>query len=206
MVDKICDFLLEKIKKDDKTVDEEKAQIIYYGLQNMVGEFPKVIIILITSAVLGIFDLVMSGTIVLLIYRGFAGGVHLKTHLSCILMSSLVMIGGTYLMKVISFENTLYIYTLILLVNLLLVTLYAPADTENRPIMKETQRRRQKIECYITILIIYFFSAFVIKNQMYSNMFMYVITIESLMLTPLAYKIFDNKLGTERRNEILSSM
>ncbi len=66
--------------------------------------------------------------------------------------------------------------------------------------------KRRKIESYITVILIYILSSFIIKDQSYTNIMMYTITIESIMITPLAYKIFDNKTGEKRRREILSSM
>ncbi|MBQ9267246.1 MAG: accessory gene regulator B family protein [Clostridia bacterium] len=203
MVDKVCETLLDKIRKSDTTIDDEKAEIIYYGLQNMIGELPKLIIVFGLAALLGIFKLVVLGTIVLMIYRGFAGGVHLKTHISCLLTSTFLMIGSTYLAKEVIYENVLLVYTILLAFNLIIALLYAPADTENKPIMKESQRKKQKIESILMVFLIYFLSIVVIKERAITNLFMYMITIESLMITPLAYKIFDNKTGDERRKAIL---
>lgn len=206
MVDKVCDTLLDKIRKSDASIDDEKAEIIYYGLQNLIGELPKGIIILLIAGILGILKLVIVGTVVLMIYRGFAGGVHLKTHLSCLLTSTFLVIGSTYLAKELIYENTLLVYSLLSGFSLLIAILYAPADTENKPIMRESQRKRQKVESIAMVILVYIFSTFVIKEKVLSNLFIYMIVAESLMITPLAYKLFKNKNGDERRKEILSSM
>lgn len=203
MVDKICDTLLDKIRKNDLSIDEEKAEIIYYGLQNLIGELPKGIAILIIAGILGIFKLVLLGSAVMLVYRGFAGGVHLKTHISCFLTSTLLVVGTTYFAKEVIYENTTLVYTILFIFNFLIALLYAPADTENRPIMKESQMKKQKLESVIMVLAVYIFSTFIIKENVLTNLFMYMITSESLMITPLAYKIFKNKYGKERREEIL---
>lgn len=203
MVDKICDTLLDKIRKNDLSIDEEKAEIIYYGLQNLIGEFPKGIAILIIAGMLGIFKLVLLGSVVMLVYRGFAGGVHLKTHISCFLTSTLLVVGTTYFAKEVIYENTTLVYTILFIFNFLIALLYAPADTENRPIMKESQMQKQKLESVIMVLVVYIFSTFIIKENVLTNLFMYMITSESVMITPLAYKIFKNKYGKERREEIL---
>lgn len=203
MVDKICDTLLNKIRKADLSIDDEKAEIIYYGLQNLVGELPKIFIVCIISIILGLFNQIIIGTIVLMAYRGFAGGVHLKTHISCLLTSVFLMIGSAYLAKYYIYENVLFIYSLIFLVDFIIALIYAPADTENRPIMKESQRKRQKIVSCFIVLIIYILSTFIITDRTITNLFMYMIFIESFMITPLAYKIFDNKTGEERRKAIL---
>ncbi len=206
MVDNICDWLLKKIRENDATIDEEKSEIIYYGLQNLVGELPKGFFILLVAWVCNVFKLVLIGSVVFLTYRAFAGGVHLKTHISCFLISTFFVVGGTIFAKEFIYENTFWVYTLLGIFNLIIATLYAPADTENRPIMKQKQRDRQKIESIITVGMVYLLCTFVIKDHVITNMFMYMITFESFMITPLAYKIFKNKTGEERRNEILRSM
>lgn len=45
MIDKICEFLTEKIRKEMPELDDERAEIINYGLQNIIGEIPKTFII-----------------------------------------------------------------------------------------------------------------------------------------------------------------
>ena len=120
MVDKICDSLLDKIKSNDPSINEEKSEIIYYGLQNMIGELPKGIAILIIAAVLGVFKLVLLGSAVMLIYRGFAGGVHLKTHISCLITSTILVVGSTYFAKEFIYENTFWVYTLLFVFNFIM--------------------------------------------------------------------------------------
>lgn len=206
MVDSICDWLLKKITANDPSIDEDKSEIIYYGLQNIIGELPKGFFILLVAWLCGVFKLVLLGTIVFLVYRAFAGGVHLKTHLSCFCVSTFLIVGGTVFAREFLYENYVIVYTVLAIINFIIAILYAPADTENRPIMKESQRKRQKIESLLTISVVYIFSTFIIQEQIIGNLFMYMITVESLMITPIAYKLFDNKSGEERRNEILKSM
>lgn len=206
MVDSICDWLLKKIMENDPSIEGDKSEIIYYGLQNLVGELPKGFFILLVAWICGVFKLVLLGTIVFLVYRAFAGGVHLKTHLSCFCVSTLLIVGGTVFAKEVLYDNYIIIYTILASINFILAMLYAPADTENRPIMKESQRKRQKIESLLTVGVVYIISTFIIKEQIIGNLFMYMLTVESLMITPAAYKLFDNKSGEERRNEILGKV
>ena len=49
MIDKITKFLTNKIRKEMPDVDDERAEIIMYGLQNIIGELPKGIIILLIA-------------------------------------------------------------------------------------------------------------------------------------------------------------
>jgi len=57
MVDKICNFLVEKMKKEMPDIDDERAEIINYGLQIMIGEIPKFLIMMAISYLIGVFEL-----------------------------------------------------------------------------------------------------------------------------------------------------
>lgn len=55
MMDKICTFLTNRIRKEMPEIDDERAEVINYGLQNIVGEIPKIFLMLAVAFVLGIF-------------------------------------------------------------------------------------------------------------------------------------------------------
>lgn len=41
MIDKICENLLKKIRQESPDIDDEKADVIFYGLELIIGEIPK---------------------------------------------------------------------------------------------------------------------------------------------------------------------
>ena len=43
MIDKICNYLVNKMKKESSEISEEKAEELMYGLQLIIGEIPKFI-------------------------------------------------------------------------------------------------------------------------------------------------------------------
>ena len=45
MIDKITQFLIVRIRKEMPEVDEERAEVINFGLQILIGEIPKIFII-----------------------------------------------------------------------------------------------------------------------------------------------------------------
>ena len=45
MIDKICLFLTDKIQKEMPDVDNDRAEVINYGLHLLIGEVPKTFII-----------------------------------------------------------------------------------------------------------------------------------------------------------------
>ena len=147
MIDKICAYLTKKIRKEMPEIDDERAEIIMYGLQNIIGELPKGIIIYAIAYILGIFKLTLISTLVIAPYRCVSGGIHMKTHIGCIITSfllySLPALFGKY---VVIGENIKYILALIVWgFGIIMIRLYAPADTENLPILRKKERKQKQI-------------------------------------------------------------
>ena len=105
MIDKICLFLTNKIRKEMPEVDDERAEIINYGLHLLIGELPKNFIILGIAYFLGVFKLTLIMVILLLPYRATSGGFHLKTHIGCILGTTLIYCGIAKIACYIIFYN-----------------------------------------------------------------------------------------------------
>ena len=110
MIDKICTFLTNKIRKEMPEIDDERAEVIMYGLQNIIGELPKGLIILLIAYFLGIFELTLLSILIIAPYRSVSGGVHMKTHIGCIIYTLILYCVPAFLGKnVVLFEPTKYI-------------------------------------------------------------------------------------------------
>ena len=72
--------MTNRIRKEMPEIDDEKAEVINYGLQNIVGEIPKIFIMLGIAYILGIFELALFTFIVLFPYKGASGGVRRPGH------------------------------------------------------------------------------------------------------------------------------
>lgn len=199
MVDKICDFITNRIKKEMPEVDEQRAEVINYGVHLLFGEIPKTFIFIIIALALGILKEFILAMLIIMPYRAVSGGVHLKTHIGCILGTSIAYCGTAYLSKIIVFEPIYLKYIVIALVwtfGMIMVKLYAPADTENVPILRKEDRRRKKILSYV-ILTIYLVISIFIKNNLISNIIILGMFMQSIMISRFVYKITKNKYGYE---------
>ena len=198
MIDKICTFLTKKIQKEMPDIDEEKAEIINYGLQNIIGEIPKIFLLFFISWVLGILKEVLFMFIILLPYRGASGGFHLKTHLGCIIGTTLFYCGGAFLSKNVVIGETIK-YLLVIfgwIFGMIMIKLYAPADTENVPILSKKERKKKQIMSYLTFTI-GMMAGLLIKDNVISNILIIGNLVQTLNITKLAYKITKNKYGYE---------
>ena len=198
MIDKITQSLTNKIRKEMPDVDDERAEIINFGLQIILGEIPKIFIMLGIAYMLGVFKLSLITFLILLPYRGTSGGFHLKTHIGCIISTTAFYSGVAFLSKSIILGNIAK-YSLITLVGIfgiIMIKLYAPADTDSVPILNSKVRKQKQILSYIFFIIGLIISIF-IKNNVISNIIIFGYFIQTCMITKFAYRITNNKYGYE---------
>lgn len=203
MIDKICLFLTDKIRKEMPEVDDERAEVIDYGLHLLIGELPKTFIILGIAYLLGIFKLTLLAVILLLPYRAVSGGFHLKTHIGCIVATTLMYCGMTKISCYIIFHNQILKYIIALSVwifGMIMTHWYAPADTVNVPILRKKERKQKKILSYI-FLSVALLAACIIQNNEVSNILIFGYLLQTLTITKIAYKLTKNEYGYEVYNK-----
>lgn len=198
MIDKICMFLTNRIRKEMPDIDDERAEIINYGLQNIIGEIPKTFLVLVIAYFLGIWKETLLTFLLLIPYKNASGGFHLKTHLGCIIGTTIFYCGIPMLSKVLII-NEIVKYILIValwILGIYMIKLYAPADTENVPILTKKDRKRKRIASYITFSIGLLIAGIINYNTV-SNIIIFGYLLQTLMITKLAYRLTDNKYGYE---------
>ncbi len=199
MIDKFCAYLTKKIRKEMPEVDDERAEVIMYGLQNIIGELPKGIIILIIAYILGIFKLTVISILIIAPYRCVSGGVHMKTHIGCIIYTLLLYSGSSLLGKYIVLTGNVKIMLAIAIwiFCMIMIKLYAPADTENLPILRKKEKRKQKQILSYIIITSEILIAIFIKNTTISGIIIFGDFIQTLTITRIAYRVTHNKYGHE---------
>ena len=202
MIEKFCNFLVNKMRKENPDIDDERAEIICYGLQLLLGEVPKMFITLIVAYMLGIFRITIIMVLVLMPYRAFSGGFHLHTHIGCIISTTLYYCCIPKISIYFYFNSqTKLIFVLCALIfGIIIIKKYAPADTENVPILQEKERKQKKILSYITYILGLVLALF-IKDNVVSNIIIFGYIMQTLMITPVAYRLTKNKYGYEVYND-----
>ena len=198
MIDKICMFLTNRIRKEMPEIDDEKAEVINYGLQNIVGEIPKVFLMLIVALVLGIFKWALITFIIFLPYRGASGGFHLKTHIGCIIGTIIFYCGIPFLAKylILSEIAKYFVIGILWIFGMIMIKLYAPADTEDVPILAQKVRKKKQIASYLTFSMGLIIALF-ISNTMVTNVLILGSFVQTISITKLAYRLTNNKYGYE---------
>lgn len=199
MIEKICESLTKKIQEQMPEVDNERAEVIKYGLEIIIGEIPKLILLVVVAIILKIGWLVVFAYLTMLPYKVMAGGFHLKTNIGCLIGTFTVYYGNVLISKYMVIEPIYLKYIIIIatwIFSIIMIILYAPADTINLPILRKKERKTKKILSYIfaTIMLI---GSLVIKNNTLANILLINVIVESVCISRLAYKITKNEYGYE---------
>ena len=199
MINQICESLTNKIRQEMPDIDDEKAEVIQYGLELIIGEVPKIILLFVVAIVLKIGWLVVFAYFSMLPYKIVAGGFQLKTNIGCTIGTLTIYYGNVLISKYITWTPiyTKYIVILIAFVfSMIMVSLYAPADTVNLPILTKKERKTKKVLSYIFATVSLIVSI-VIKDNTLSNILLLNVIIESICISRVAYKITKNEYGYE---------
>lgn len=199
MIEKICESLTKKIQEQMPEVDNERAEVIKYGLEIIIGEIPKLILLVVVAIILKIGWLVVFAYLTMLPYKVMAGGFHLKTNIGCLIGTFTVYYGNVLISKYMVIEPIYLKYIIIIatwIFSIIMISLYAPADTINLPILRKKERKTKKILSYIfaTIMLI---GSLVIKNNTLANILLINVIVESVCISRLAYRITKNEYGYE---------
>ena len=122
----------------------------------------------------------------------------MKTHIGCIIYTLILYSGSALLGKYVVLTGiTKYILAItVWIFCMTMIKLYAPADTENLPILRKKERKQKQILSYIIITSEILIAIF-IKNTTISGIIIFGDFIQTLTITRFAYKITDNKYGHE---------
>lgn len=198
MIEKFCDYLTNKIRHKMPEVNDERAEVIKYGLELMVGEIPKLFIMAVIAWFFGILKWTIICFALMLPYRMYSGGFHLKTHLGCIIGTSIMYTGNAFISQ---FFIIPILYKVLFGIGLwafsiLMIRLYAPADTESVPVISKKERTKRKIVSYVIVTIMIVVGIF-IKNNYVSNILLVGVLLQTVSITRIAYKLTNNKYGYE---------
>jgi len=173
----------------DKTGEE--LEIIEYGLEGIIMTIPKAIVILAAGYCLQILPPLLLAIFSFGFLRTFASGVHLKNGWTCLFFSSSAFFFITYAGKYINLTRMTQIEMLVF--SMVLLFLYAPADTEERPLLDERVRRRMKVSALLAAGLMFAIVMILPENNMFGNIIAWGITVESIMTTPLIYYLFNRR-------------
>lgn len=178
--------LINLIKSTLDKTDSELEQI-KYGIDSILANISKLTILFITAYFLGIFKYTLIALISFGFVRGFASGIHATSNFKCIITNYIIFFGNIYFSLWIIL-NKVHI-TILFIISLCLIILYAPADTAAKPLTRKKVRTKLKIYSSFSVVILYSLSIN-LNNCIYANIITFSILFEAILITPIIYKIF----------------
>lgn len=174
--------------------DQRKELRMAYGLEILLGEIIKLIVVILFSWILGILPEVLAITVSAGILRLASGGEHCSEYYRC-------LIGGTAwflflgwgvhsLNKLLGQLIINIIAGLVFFISAIIILKYAPGETENKPINSEADRTKFK-KWSVLIMIIYGFIITLFINLEVLNIFVFPIAAgiiaQALTVSPMGY-------------------
>jgi accessory gene regulator B len=186
IIDTICGDLIRRISTSSN-INKVDMPKIEYGLKVLFTNTAKFLSLMTAAYILGILRYTLIFFICFSAIRMFAFGIHAKTSLNCTLSNFIIFIGTAFLSTKISVNNFLYLG--MFAISFMLFILYAPSDTEARPIVSKRLRKKLKIKTIVVVSILMIIGL-IVHNPIYKSIIVFATITEGLCITPLLYKIF----------------
>lgn len=186
MRSKIINSIMEQIKKYNN-FDDIKLQEIKYGLETVYLTIVKTIIYILIALLLNTIKELLFFILTYGLLRLTGFGVHAKKSIHCWISSTIIFVIIPLLIKYIMINPNI-IYAISIIFTIVLI-IYAPADTEKRPLINKKKRIRYKIITSV-ISIAYIILIILINDNFVKHALLYSLVLEGFLVTPFSYKLF----------------
>lgn len=189
LVNKSIDFI--KIHSESDSLDIDK---IKYGIEGLYLTISKIIIVFLISIIFNYFDIVLFTIIFFNVLRFFGFGLHAKKSIECLIIS----IFNFNILPIILMNINIndFTYFIIYLVIIISYILFAPSDTEKRPLTNKRKRIIRKIGIIICSLLLVAIS---FKYEYFKVPITCSLIIEFLMINPLSYYALNLKYNNYKK-------
>lgn len=184
--ERVSERLTAAIAEQLEDLSEQKLAEIKYGIAVFIANSYKMLLIFILAILLNIFKYFLVAFIGFGALRTFASGVHAKREWTCLPASTILFFSIVYLG--IAVDLNIYALSFIFFLCFAAVLRYAPADTEERPIVSSRLRRKLKIMSCTTVIILYAAALYNLGTST-SSIIAFSILIESILILPVTYKL-----------------
>jgi accessory gene regulator B len=179
-----------------KELDSDQRQELRmaYGLEILLGEIIKLIVIISLSWILGILPEVLTITVFAGILRLASGGEHCSEYYRCLIGGTawfLFLGWGVHFLNTFLHQPTINLSAgLLFSISIIIILKYAPGETENKPISSEAERKKFK-NWSVLIMFIYGFIIILSANISVLNFFVMPIAIgiiaQAFTVSPAGY-------------------
>ncbi|MBP3635510.1 MAG: accessory gene regulator B family protein [Bacilli bacterium] len=195
----IINGCLSIIINNNEDLSKKEIDKMRYGLEGLYLTITKLVLILAIAFIIGILKEVL---LLLLIFNGIrltSFGVHAKRSIDCLISSCLFFL--IFPILCIKLTIPILIKQIMFIPLVVLIGIFAPADTEKRPLKNKKKRMVYKI-ISIIISIIYMSLSLFIKDNTLSNCFVFALIIQIIVMLPITYKMFGVSYNNYKKYEV----
>ena len=186
---KILNGFEKFLNNNQENITEDELEIALYGMEVIYSLVTKTILYFIISLMLNCHKEFLIVILIMTTIRSTSFGYHADKEISCYISSFLVIFGTIYIAKNFNFNFLIKVITC--LTSLIATILYAPADTEKRPLINKHTRSILKLCSSVTVVFFSFIA--LINNGFMSKVIVYILIVNSINISPILYKIFKRR-------------
>jgi accessory gene regulator B len=187
---RFLDSSIHLIKKYHPEVTDTDLEEYRYGLEGFYLTVQKTVIIVPIAICLGIFKNLLILLIAFNLLRKYACGMHASNSISCLCFSASIFLFASWVSNY--FIMPLIVKIFISIIGILVFARYAPADTEKAPIIRIEKRKKKKRLSLISLCFLILLM-FIIPDMVITNLIMFGIVIEGILILPITYFIFHHR-------------
>ncbi len=177
------------LHKNIENITEDQMEVALYGMEVIYSLVTKTLLFFVISMAFGWQTEFLIVSLLLVIIKTSSFGFHADKEISCYITSFVILFGTIYISKNYSFSTLST--SIICLLSILSTMLFAPADTEKRPLLNARVRIILKLCSTMTAL---FFSLIaIIHIGFLSSAIVCILSVNSINISPILYKIFKRR-------------
>lgn len=175
---KIAAYLCKK-----SAISEEDKELYSYGFFVILSR----LLFLFVSAMFGMVFHVLTESLMFFVFfcliRSYAGGIHASSELRCTALTSIAIFACVFGIKLSETYNADYFILSFFALSLVIVILFSPLDTAEKPLSFSERKRFKMFSLIISAVIAAFALLFYFLNiKSYSFAFMFSMILESVLL------------------------
>lgn len=149
----------------DNFSEEERNEIIRYGLQSIKSTFTMIIVLSFIGCIFHVFVQSIIFLICFMSLRKYAGGYHADTQGRCYVISTLIFVTACGVMRYVQMDHDIFLVLQTL--NLLLLFLLVPVDNKNRR-LEQWEKEKYGRRARIRVIVAYILYILLFINDFYS--------------------------------------
>ncbi|MBE6735097.1 MAG: hypothetical protein E7563_07145 [Ruminococcaceae bacterium] len=146
--ERIADFLLRQ-----KCFEDEMLPVYVYGVKVFLSSLIGVVLVLVTSCILGVFESGVLFLLTFIILRQFTGGLHCDSYVACNVTTVITFI-VTVLFKDIIIHTTScnVILGMMIIISFIITAIFSPVSHPNKEIEQKDRLKFRYVSLGILIL------------------------------------------------------